>query len=102
MQEALAELVAEIDSLEAAANGGDPGRQEEDSGLVTKSGAKISGISDAGAITFTSGLARSSAIARAFCSSRVFQDAAHDILNCDNVRLYHDQAVRKICLSFHS
>jgi len=46
-------------------------------------------------ITFTSSLAEQSALARSFCGSPFFQKVCHDVLNCDNVRLYHEEAVYK-------
>jgi len=52
-------------------------------------------ITSADQITFTSGLAQQSALARSFCASPFFQKVCHDVLNCDDVRLYHEQAVYK-------
>ena len=52
-------------------------------------------ISSIDKITFTSGLAQQSALARSFCASPFFQQVCHDVLNCDDVRLYHEQAVYK-------
>lgn len=46
----------------------------------------------------TSGLAQQSTLARSFCASPFFQKVCHDVLNCDDVRLYHEQAAyRKPC-----
>ena len=70
-------------------------KNDADDAVRTRSGARIRGISEAGAITFSSGLVQRSALARAFCSSDVFQRLAHDVLNVPDVRLYHDQAVYK-------
>ena len=52
-------------------------------------------ITSADQITFTSRLAQQSALARSFCASSFFQKVCHDVLNCDDVRLYHEQAVYK-------
>ena len=52
-------------------------------------------ITSADEITFTSGLAQQSALARSFCASPFFQKVCHDVLNCNDVRLYHEQAVYK-------
>jgi hypothetical protein len=89
-------LEAELNPLgqEAVAGGGPPPPRLED-GLRTRSGARITNISEASAITFTSGLVTQSAVAREFCSSEVFQRLVHDILNAPDVRLYTDQAVYK-------
>ena len=50
-------------------------------------------IANADRITITSGLARGSALARSFCAGPFFQKVCHDLLNCDDVRLYREQAV---------
>ena len=52
-------------------------------------------ITNVDQITFTSGLAQESELARSFCADAVFQKICFDVLNCDNVRLYHEQAVYK-------
>ena len=52
-------------------------------------------ITNVDQITFTSGLAQVSGLARSFCADAVFQNICFDVLNCDNVRLYHEQAVYK-------
>ena len=52
-------------------------------------------ITSADQITFTSGLAQQSTLARSFCASPFFQKVCHDVLNCEDVRLYHEQAVYK-------
>ena len=52
-------------------------------------------ITSADQITFTSGLVEQSLLARSFCGSPFFQKVCHDVLNCDDVRLYHEQAVYK-------
>ena len=44
-------------------------------------------IASADQITFTSGLAQRSGLARSFCASPFFQKVCHDVLNCDDVRL---------------
>ena len=50
-------------------------------------------IAGADRVTFTSGLAQGSALARSFCAGPFFQKVCHDVLNCDDVRLYREQAV---------
>ena len=52
-------------------------------------------IASADQITVARGPAQQSALARSFCASPFFQKVCHDVLNCDDVRLYHDQAVYK-------
>ncbi len=52
-------------------------------------------ISSPDQITFTSGLGQRSQFARMFCADPVFQKICYDVLNCDDVRLYHEQAVYK-------
>ena len=42
-----------------------------------------------------SGPAERSAFARSFCASPFFQMVCHDVLNCDDVRLYRDRAAYK-------
>ena len=39
--------------------------------------------------------AQHSALARSFCAGPLFQMVCHDVLNCDDVRLYHDRASYK-------
>ena len=51
-------------------------------------------IAKAGAITFTTHLAKRSPWLRAFCAHPVFQDLCHDLIGPD-ARLYWDQAVYK-------
>ena len=46
-------------------------------------------------ITFTSGLAQRSVLARSFCAGPFFQKLCHDVLNCDDVRLYREHAAYK-------
>ena len=72
-------------------------RLEEESVLRLKAQGKQPSrkISSIDKITFTSGLAQQSALARSFCASPFFQQVCHDVLNCDDVRLYHEQAVYK-------
>jgi len=72
-------------------------RLEEESVLRLKAQGKQPSrkISSVDKITFTSGLAQQSALARSFCASPFFQQVCHDVLNCDDVRLYHEQAVYK-------
>ena len=72
-------------------------RLEEESVLHLKAqrqqpSRKISSVDQ---ITFTSGLAQQSVLARSFCASPFFQKVCHDVLNCEDVRLYHEQAVYK-------
>ena len=43
-------------------------------------------------VTILSGLAQQSPLARSFCGGPFFQSVCHDVLNCDDVRLYHEQA----------
>ena len=62
-----------------------------DEDLRTRSGAQIRSISEADAITFTSGVVTKSVLAREFSCSEVFQRICHDVLNVPDVRLYHDQ-----------
>ena len=109
--EHIAALRDEIDTLEAelnpagqeqavlheraAAARGATGPLEPPPDLRTRSGALISNISEAEAITFTSALVTKSALAREFCGCEVFQRIVHDILNVPDVRLFHDQAVYK-------
>ena len=97
-------LTAEIDAIEAQLNpqaNDTQGRpppsvaQRPPVEPCTKSGARIRSISDVEAITFTSGLVMRSAACRAFCGDQFFQKACHDVLNCADVRLYHDQSVYK-------
>jgi hypothetical protein len=52
-------------------------------------------IASADQITIAPGPAQQSALARSFCASPFLQKVCHDVLNCDDVRLYHDQAVYK-------
>ena len=72
-------------------------RLEEESVMRLKAQGKQPSrrISCIDKITFTSGLAQQSALARSFCASPFFQQVCHDVLNCDDVRLYHEQAVYK-------
>ena len=79
----------------AAAARGATSPLEPPPNLRTRSGALISNISEAEAITFTSALVTKSALAREFCGCEVFQRIVHDILNVPDVRLFHDQAVYK-------
>ena len=46
-------------------------------------------------ITFTSGLVQQSTLVRSFCAKPFFQKVCHDVLNCDDVRLYYEHAVYK-------
>lgn len=81
----LAALRAEIDQLELESN---PPGSTGDSG-------RVRAISVADQISFTSGLAQRSRLAREFCGSALLSDICHDVLNAPDVRLYHDQAVYK-------
>ena len=65
----------------AAAARGATSPLEPPPNLRTRSGALISNISEAEAITFTSALVTKSALAREFCGCEVFQRIVHDILN---------------------
>ena len=60
---------------------------------LREAGGRIS-ISDADAITFTTHIARKSAVLRAFAAHPAILDICHDLVG-DNVRLYWDQSVYK-------
>ncbi len=61
--------------------------------LKTQPGGKLM-IAEDGNITFMTHAVLQSAVARAFCGQRVFQDLGHDLIGPD-VRLYWDQGVYK-------
>ena len=78
-------LREEIDSLE----------RESLDRLKNDKEQQVGTITSADQITFTSGLAQQSELTRSFCADSVFQKICYDVLNCDDVRLYHEQAVYK-------
>jgi ectoine hydroxylase-related dioxygenase (phytanoyl-CoA dioxygenase family) len=71
----------------------DPHEERVEAFLRSQKDGKLF-IARANEISFTTHLVARSAFLRAFCSSRVFQHLAFDLLG-DDVRLYWDQAVYK-------
>lgn len=80
---AVAEVIAEIDPLEAE-NEASLRAREDESRFIER----------AGEITFTNQLSARSAPLHRFCSNDVFCDLAHDLLG-ESVHLYVDQSVYK-------
>ncbi len=85
----------DADQIEPLRDEIDPLEQEYVARLETEGPPQPRSNTSANQITFTSGLAERSALARSFCGSPFFQQVCHDVLNCDDVRLYHEQAVYK-------
>ena len=79
----VAEVIAEIDPLEA----------KNEASLRAREDERLF-IERAGEITFTNQLSGRSPRLREFCSGEIFRDLAHDLLG-PNVHLYVDQSVYK-------